>query len=156
VLSQLNFKPDNPELSQARVIKQVIIVKHNHISLINMITLINYLMAATRQSITHIRESWRFESMYTLQRKTRSICHTLSTPSLHMALHHMYLAKFTHRNLSWVTNIAAQSHCSREKWILDYIPSMLADQSVGPHPVSLHLTTVEAVEKATQLSTTGY
>jgi hypothetical protein len=57
VLSQLNFKPDNPELSQARVIKQVIIVNHNHISLINMITLINYLMAATRQAITHIRES---------------------------------------------------------------------------------------------------
>jgi hypothetical protein len=34
-----------------------------------MITLINYLMAATRQAVTHIRESRQFESMYTLQGK---------------------------------------------------------------------------------------
>jgi hypothetical protein len=32
-----------------------------------MILLINYLMAATRQSVTHIRELRRFELMYTLQ-----------------------------------------------------------------------------------------
>jgi hypothetical protein len=29
------------------------------------------------------------------------------------------------------------SHCSRETGIPDYIPSMPADRSVGPHPVSL-------------------
>jgi hypothetical protein len=29
-LSQLNFKKDNPELRQTRVVKQVIIVKHKH------------------------------------------------------------------------------------------------------------------------------
>jgi hypothetical protein len=34
-----------------------------------MIPLINYLMAATRQAVIHIRESQRFESMYTLKRK---------------------------------------------------------------------------------------
>jgi hypothetical protein len=33
--------------------------------------------------VTHIRESQRFESMYTLQGKTQSTCHTLSTLDLH-------------------------------------------------------------------------
>jgi hypothetical protein len=28
-----------------------------------------------KQEVTHIRESWRFESMYTLQGKTRPTCH---------------------------------------------------------------------------------
>jgi hypothetical protein len=32
---------------------------------------------------------------------------------------------------------------------------MSADRSMGPHPVSLLLTTIEAVKKATQLSTIG-
>jgi hypothetical protein len=49
-----------------------------------------------------------------------------------------------------------QSHCSREKGILDYISSTSTDRSVGPHSVSLPLTTIEAVEKVTQLSTIGY
>jgi hypothetical protein len=39
---------------------------------------------------------------------------------------------------------------------LDYIPSMLADRSVGPYPISLPLSTKEVVEKATQLSMVGY
>jgi hypothetical protein len=34
-----------------------------------MITLINYLIIVTRQVVTHIRESQRFESIYTLQGK---------------------------------------------------------------------------------------
>jgi hypothetical protein len=34
-----------------------------------MIPLINYLMSVTRQAITHIWESQRFESMYTMQGK---------------------------------------------------------------------------------------
>jgi hypothetical protein len=37
-------------------------------------------MAAT---VTHIRELRRFESMYTLQGKTQSTLHTLSTLDLH-------------------------------------------------------------------------
>jgi hypothetical protein len=32
-------------------------------------------MSATREAVTHIRESWRFKSMYTLQRKTWYTCH---------------------------------------------------------------------------------
>jgi hypothetical protein len=55
-----------------------------------------------------------------------------------------------------VIDRVGQSHCSREKRISDYIPSTLADRSVGPHLVSLPLATIEAVEKATQLSTIGY
>jgi hypothetical protein len=35
----------------------------------NNIPLINYVKTATRQSVTHIRESRRFESMYNLQGK---------------------------------------------------------------------------------------
>jgi hypothetical protein len=40
--------------------------------------------------------------------------------------------------------------------IPDYISSTSVDRSVGLHPISLPLTTIEAVGKATQLSTTGY
>jgi hypothetical protein len=48
-----------------------------------------------------------------------------------------------------------QSQCSREKGILDYIPSTSTDRSTVPHPVSPPpLTTIEAVEKVTQMSTT--
>jgi hypothetical protein len=39
-------------------------------SLINIIPLINYVLTTTSQAVTHIRESWWFESMYTLQGKT--------------------------------------------------------------------------------------
>jgi hypothetical protein len=39
-------------------------------------------MAATNKQLL-ISESWRFESMYTLQRKTRSTRHTLFTLDLH-------------------------------------------------------------------------
>jgi hypothetical protein len=37
------------------------------------------------------------------------------------------------------------SHYSREKGILDYIPSTPSDRSTGPHPVSLILSTKEVV-----------
>jgi hypothetical protein len=55
-----------------------------------------------------------------------------------------------------VINRDGQSHCSQEKGIPDYIPSTPVDRSTGPHLVSLPLTTIEAVEKVTQLSITGY
>jgi hypothetical protein len=50
----IKFKQGTPELSQIRVIKQEIIVKHNHDSLINIIPLISYVKTATRQAVTHI------------------------------------------------------------------------------------------------------
>jgi hypothetical protein len=41
-----------------------------------------------KQAVTHVRESRRFESMYTLQGKTRPTCHTPSTLDLHMVPDH--------------------------------------------------------------------
>ncbi len=41
-----------------------------------------------KQVVTHIRESQRFESMYTLQGKTRPTRHTLSTLDSHMVPDH--------------------------------------------------------------------
>jgi hypothetical protein len=52
-----------------------------------------------------------------------------------------------------VIDRVGQSHCSREKGIPDCILSTPADRSVGPHPVSQPLTTIEVVEKATQQAT---
>jgi hypothetical protein len=67
-LSYLNFKQSKPELSQTRIATEVINIKQSIIinALLKIIPLINYLMVATRQAVTHIRESRRFESMYTL------------------------------------------------------------------------------------------
>jgi hypothetical protein len=41
-----------------------------------------------KQAVTHIWESRRFESMYTMQRKIRPTCHTLSTLDLRMVQDH--------------------------------------------------------------------
>jgi hypothetical protein len=54
-----------------------------------------------KQAVTHIRESRRFESMYTLQGKIRPTCHTLSTLSLRMVYDHTYLTWSTYSNLSY-------------------------------------------------------
>jgi hypothetical protein len=43
--------PDSPELSQARVVKQVTIVKHNHESLLNINSLICYMNTATNKRL---------------------------------------------------------------------------------------------------------
>jgi hypothetical protein len=51
---------------------------------------------------THIRESRWFESMYTLQEKTRPTRHTLSTLDPCMVIDHTYLTWSTYSNLSWV------------------------------------------------------
>jgi hypothetical protein len=87
--------------------------------------------------------------------ETRPTHHTHPTFSLHMAIDHTYLTWSTYNNISQVVDRVGQSHCSREKGIPDYIPNTSADRSVGLHPVSLPLTTIEVVKKATQLSTTG-
>jgi hypothetical protein len=54
-----------------------------------------------KQAVTHIRESRRFESMYTLQWKTQPTRHTLSTLSPRMVYDHMYLTWSTYSNLSY-------------------------------------------------------
>jgi hypothetical protein len=52
-----------------------------------------------KQAVTHIRESRRFESMYTLQGKTQPTRHMLSTLSPHMVQDRTYLTWSTYSNL---------------------------------------------------------
>jgi hypothetical protein len=52
-----------------------------------------------KQLVTHIRELRRFESMYTLQGKTRPTRHTLSMLSPRMVYNHTYLIRATYSNL---------------------------------------------------------
>jgi hypothetical protein len=73
-----------------------------------------------------------------------------------MALDHTYLMRLEHINLSLANDSVGQNNYSREKGIPDYIPSTLADQSVGLHPVSLPVSTKDVVEKEKYLSTAGY
>jgi hypothetical protein len=54
-----------------------------------------------KQAVTHIQESWRFKSMYTLLGKTRPTHHTLSTLSSRMAQDYTYLMWSTYRNPPW-------------------------------------------------------
>jgi hypothetical protein len=54
-----------------------------------------------KQAVTHIRESQRFKSMYTLQGKTRRTRHTLSTHSQRMVYDHIDLTRSTYNNLSY-------------------------------------------------------
>jgi hypothetical protein len=58
--------------------------------------------------------------------------------------------------LSLVVNSVGQSHFFREKGNSQLHPSTSADQSTGPHLVSLPLTTIEIVEKAKHLLTISY
>jgi hypothetical protein len=53
-----------------------------------------------KQAVTHIRESRRFESMYTLQEKIRPTRYTLSMLGPHMVQDHTYLTWSTYTNPS--------------------------------------------------------
>jgi hypothetical protein len=54
-----------------------------------------------KQAVTHIRESQRFELMYTLLGKTRPTRHTLSMLSPRIVYDHTYLTRSTYSNLSY-------------------------------------------------------
>jgi hypothetical protein len=86
---------------------------------------------------THIWESWRFKSMYTIQRKTRPTRHTHPTLSSHMVPDHTYLTWLTHSNLSWVTDRFRRIPLLPRKRAFDTIPSTSVNRSVGLYPVSL-------------------
>jgi hypothetical protein len=95
--------------------------------------------------VTHIRESRRFESIYTLQGKPDQ--HNTCIPRLvriwSQTIHisrGQRIATFRESP----TDLDG-SHYSREKGIADYIPSTPADRSAGPHPVSLTLSTKEVI-----------
>jgi predicted GTPase len=53
-----------------------------------------------KQAVTHIRESRRFESMYTLQGETRPTHHTLFMFNPRMVQDHTYLMWSTYSNPS--------------------------------------------------------
>jgi hypothetical protein len=114
-------------------------------SLINIIPLINYVMIATRQAVTHIRELRWFESMYTLQGKSDThdtyASHASPRTSLVCFLWKVYvrgnLLRWPNR-VGWILLLLRKS-------APDYIFSTSTDQSVGPAPVSLPTTTIEAI-----------
>jgi hypothetical protein len=86
---------------------------------------------------THIRESRRFKSIYTLQGRTRPTCHTHPPLSLCMVSDHTYLTWSTHDNLSWVTDRFGWIPLLLRKRAPDTILSTQADRSADPCPISL-------------------
>jgi hypothetical protein len=84
---------------------------------------------------THILESRRFESMYTLQGKTQPTRHMLPMLSPRIALDHTYLTWSTYSNLSRVVD-SSESLLLRKR-APDTIHNMPTDRSVGPYLVSL-------------------
>jgi hypothetical protein len=68
-----------------------------------------------KQAVTHIRESRWFESMYTLQGKTRPTCHVRFPHQSTYTRRTLLWAVPVRGNLLWVINRVGQSHCSREK-----------------------------------------
>jgi hypothetical protein len=108
---------------------------------------LSYLCAdGHKQAVTHIRESRRFESMYILQGKLdqhamRISCSVYVWSRTIRISHGQRIATFRESLID-----LDGSHYSQEKGILDYIPSMPADRSVGSHPVSLPLSTKKIVD----------
>jgi hypothetical protein len=85
----------------------------------------------------HIRESWWFESMYTMQGETRPTRHTHSMLSPRMTIDHTYLTWSMHSNLSWITDRFGQIPLLSRKRAPDTIHSTRADRSLGLYPVSI-------------------
>jgi hypothetical protein len=68
-----------------------------------------------KQVVTHIRESWRFKSMYTLQGKPDQHATYAFHASPHTPGVCFMRAVSVHGNLSWVFDRVEQVHCSREE-----------------------------------------
>jgi hypothetical protein len=90
-----------------------------------------------KQAVTHIRESRRFESMYTLQGKTRSTCHvcfpcqsTYTQCMLPVGSPRMW-QPFMSRRQSWTESLLLRIRAP------DTIHCMPADRSMSLYPVSL-------------------
>jgi hypothetical protein len=90
-----------------------------------------------KQAVTHIRESRRFKSMYTLQGKTRPTRHvrfphqsTYVWRMLPPGGPYTWQPSMSHRQ-SWTESLLPR------KGAPDTIPNTPADRSVGPYPVSL-------------------
>jgi hypothetical protein len=127
---------------QPTLLKQVlqaIMCSKQHTSitgkLIKFVKLSTWWLSQT--SGTHIRESWWFESMYTMQEKIWPIRHTHPMLSPCMVLDYTYLTWSTHSNLSRVTDRFRWIPLLPRKRAPDTIPSTPADRSMSPYPVSL-------------------
>jgi hypothetical protein len=98
-----------------------------------------------KQAITHIWESRRFESMYTLQGKpnqhTTHIPHWVRVWSQTIRISRGQRIATFHESSTDLNG----SHYSWEKGISNSIPGMPVNRSAGPHPVSLLLSTTEVV-----------
>jgi hypothetical protein len=90
-----------------------------------------------RQAVTHIRESQRFESMYTLQRKIRPTRHTLSMLSPRMVHGHTYLTRSTYSNLSYSRQQIWTDPLHPRRRAPNTIHITMAIWSVGPYSASL-------------------
>jgi hypothetical protein len=96
-----------------------------------------------KQEVTHIRESRWFESMYTLQGKTRPTHHTLLTLSPRMLQDHTYLTWSTYSNLSYIRQQFWTDPVHLRRRAPDTIHNTLTDRSVGPYSASLPQQTME-------------
>jgi hypothetical protein len=114
-----------------------------------------YVKAVTRQVVTHIRESRRFESMYTLQRKTRPIRHTLSMLGPRMAFNHTYLKWSTYSNLSWSHQQIWTDPLLLRIRAPDITPSPI-EWSTDPYPASLPNQPLKQWGKTKIMLITGY
>jgi hypothetical protein len=92
---------------------------------------------ASRQVVTHIRESRRFKSIYTVRGKLDQhdtcISHSVRVWSQTIRISRgQHIATFR-----IVINKVEQGHCSRGKRAPDTFHSTPADRSAGPYPISL-------------------
>jgi hypothetical protein len=90
-----------------------------------------------KQAVTHIRELWRFESMYNLQGKTWPTRHTLFILTLHMVQDHTYLTWSTYSNLSYSRQQIWTDPLHLRRRAPDIIHNTLANRSTGSYPPSL-------------------
>jgi hypothetical protein len=74
--------------------------------------------------------------MYTLQGKTHPTCHTYPTQSQHMVPNHTYLTWSMYSNHSCSHQQSWEGPLLSRKRAPDTIHSMMANQSVGPYPIS--------------------
>jgi hypothetical protein len=82
-----------------------------------------------KQAVTHIRESRRFKSIYTLQGKTRPSRHTFSTLSC-VWCRIICISRGPHiATLHVVVNRIEQGHCSRGKGL----PTPFQKAQIRPH-----------------------
>jgi hypothetical protein len=87
--------------------------------------------------VTHIRESRRFESMYTLQGKTQPTWHMLSTLSPCIVHDHTYVTRSTYSNLSYSRQQIWIDPLHPRRGAPDIIYGTTVIRSTGLYPASL-------------------